>query len=152
MGAQTFWMSKAKPVRWTIRQVKFLNSKGDCMTKLELPCLGGWTYHQSFKGEPFFQRFDSSTWTVTHLATSRSIASCISKSDALKCVAYLAKNWPWQHRDLQQNRSLVQSILCELKAARERGELLFYLGSEDRQTLERIQEDQWERELITALG
>ena len=145
-------MSKAKPVRWTIRQVKFLNGEGGCMTKLELPCLGGWTYHQCFKGDPFFHRFDSSTWSVTHVATSRSVAYCISQSDAVRCVTYLARNWPWQHRDLPQNKAQTQTILLELKSARERGELLFYLGSEDRQTLERIQEDQWERELIAALG
>ena len=152
MRVQTIWMGKAKPVRWTIRQVKFLDSEGDCITELELPCLGGWTYHLSFKGDPFFQHFDSSTWSVTHLATSRSVARCISKSDAVHCVTYLAKNWPWQHRDLVQNQPLVQHILLELRAARERGELLFYLGDEDRQVLERIQEDQWERELVAALG
>ena len=145
-------MGKVKPVRWTIRQVKFLSREGHCMTQLELPCLGGWTYHSCFLGEPFFQRFDSSTWSVTHLATSLSVVRCISQSDAVKCVTYLAQNWPWQHRDLRQNKAQAQNILHELTAARQRGELLFYFGNENPDVIQRFQEDQWERELVAALG
>lgn len=122
------------------------------MTKLELPCLGGWTYHQCFKGDPFFHRFDSSTWSVTHLATSLSVVRCISRSDAVMCVTYLAQNWPWQHRDLPKNKAQAQNILLELTAARERGQLLFYFGDEKPEVVQRFQEDQWERELVAALG
>lgn len=152
MRAQNLRMGKVKPIRWTIRQVKFLSPKGHCMTKLELPCLGGWTYHLCFLGDPFFHRFDPCAWSVTHLATSRSVVRCISQNDAVKCVGYLAQNWPWQHRDLLQNKAQTQSILLELTAARQRGELFFYFGDEEPEVVKRFQEDQWERELVAALG
>lgn len=146
-------MSKrTKPVRWTIRTVKFINGDGNCMTKLELHCLGGWTYHKCFLGDPFFKRLDSSTWSVTHVATSRCVLRCISETDARSCVQYLARHWPWQHRDLPQNRAKIQEIRVGFLAARERGEILFYHGAEDRRVLERIQEDRWERKLVAALS
>ena len=142
--------SKPKPPRWTSRKVPLRSGRGEILLSLTLHCLGEWTYHPTLK-DAYYHKFSADTWSVMHIPTGCIAVYCGSEDDARNCAAFLGADWSWGeallHDKLKKNE-----ILVVLQTAREQGKILFYCSQEKRDVMMRFQEDQWERELVAALG
>lgn len=145
-------MAKSKkPPCWSSRKVALRRGDGEIYHYLTLNCLGEWTYHRALKNF-YLEEFSKDTWSVMHIPSGAVAVSCVSEEDARNCVAVLGSDWSSLGKSLPKEPAKKNELFLALQAAREQGKMLFYFTHEDRDTVMRFQEDQWERELVAALG
>lgn len=142
--------SKRKPALWISCKIPLRSSRGETLLTLTLNCVGEWTYHPTLK-DAYHHKFSTDTWSIMHIPTGAIAVFCGSEDDARNCVAFLGQGCSWGEALLHEEAKR-DELLTVLKAAREQGKILFFFGSEKREVMLRFQEDQWERELVAALG
>ncbi len=140
-----------QPRSWKTRKVTLRQGNGTPITTLTAECLGTWTYHPTHKGGSYgkYIEFESDRWSVTHVLKGGVAFYCVTQQDARHCVEYLGTHWSTDYAQILARKD---DFLGALQKARREGTLLFYFGHETPEVLQRLQEDQWEQELIAALG
>ena len=119
--------------------------------RVELDCLGAWTYHPLIdsKCKPAFTD-PPTVWRVTHNTSGKVIASARDAHQARKVVEFLASRWPRPIK-LAQNRVVLDAMRQALEEARQNGELLFYGVWEEEAALIPYENSDLEKQLISAL-
>lgn len=142
--------SKSKRPRWISRKLPLRSVRGEILLTLKLNCLGEWTYHPKLK-DAYYHQFSADTWSIMHIPTGAVAVYCGSEDEARNCVTFLGQERSWGESILHEQAKR-DELLVLLETAREQGKILFYFTGEKRDVMIRFQENQWERELIAALG